>query len=368
MIEQPTTPPPALLADVRERFAAGDYPRAYQLGLHLWHHGSGADRRLGVQLAVRSAHRLGNYGDAVNLLPQALEAWADHAQAPEFFDLLGSAVMCFGGLAHYEDMIEAMRRLHSHPSRSGSLAYHVRARMLAAVGLGLLGDTWAGLRILSEAAGHLKSLAHMPEAELIEASVLANHAGVCVMSAWVHHDKGDIEGCKQQLTAAKQSATRARELALAHGEHRLAAFSDLHDAEFAIAWPTRQPPFDLTRLYSSLEHAKVHHLPGEVRTMSLVLAQSLYESGEHAQAAAVLDSIEAASRPEHDLSCRLRYWKLRHLVWRALGDATAAFAALEEWSALQRWHHAALLHAQSSTLRRRLELEHIYRQPWRNTA
>lgn len=346
-------------------YAAGDYAQAHHAALARWRTGRDGDEGRGSagRLAVHAAFRLGEHGSASDLLPAVMAETGLSATTQDRFDLLAVAVVVHGELADYAASIEALRQLHGHSARLASLPNHVRARGTAAVCLSLLGDCWAALRLLAEAAEHLRAL---PDAAALEATVRSNQASACLQAARMAHQAGDAEAVDASLGEADASTARTRELAAALGNARMAAFADVHAAESALLRERSAEALQL--LQPALAQARASGLDGHVRRLMLLQAQAQLACGDAPSADTTLDQVLLALHEGHEWSSRLEWFEQRHATRRALGDMASALEALQAWRALAARRHARQLEAQSRFLRLRLELEHLYRQPWRSSA
>lgn len=353
------------LEAARAAYAAGLYAQAHQSALAQWHTAPGGSEGRGSagRLAVHAAFRLGEYGSAGALLPAVMAETGLSATTQDRFDLLAVAVIVHGELAEYAASIDALRQLHGHSARLSSLPNHVRARGSAAVCLSLLGDCWAALRLLAEAAEHLRSL---PDAAALEATVRNNQASACLQAARMAQQAGDDMAFDAGLADADASVARACELAAQLGDTRMAAFADVHGAESALLRGRADEALAL--LQPALAQARASGLDGHVRRLMLLQAQAQLACGDAEAADTTLDQVLLALHEGHDWSSRLEWFERRHATRRALGDAASALEALQAWRALATRRHARQLEAQSRFLRLRLELEHLYRQPWRNAG
>ena len=102
------------------------------------------------------------------------------------------------------------------------------ARGTAAICFALLGDPWAGQRLLSELLGLFQGL---PSEASLETVARNNHCAVCLLVARAARDAGDDAGCSEALDHAEASLGRAREIVRQTGDHRLGAFVDVHGSE-----------------------------------------------------------------------------------------------------------------------------------------
>lgn len=92
------------------------------------------------------------------------------------------------------------------------------ARGTAAICFALLGDPWAGQRLLSELLGLFQGL---PSEASLETVARNNHCAVCLLVARAARDAGDDAGCSEALDHAEASLGRAREIVRQTGDHRL---------------------------------------------------------------------------------------------------------------------------------------------------
>lgn len=252
--------------------------------------------------------------------------------------------------------MEHLQLLQSAASRAGTLSDFVRARGTAANCFALLGDPWAGQRLLGELAGMF--VGGGPEPRL-EATVRTNHASVCLQIARLARQGGDVAACDEALEHAAASLERAREIAHQIADTRVAAFADVHAAELALLRGRAEAALAL--LEGAIAAADQADLWAHSRQLRLLEAEAWLGTGEAGRAKAYLAEVGARLNAGHELGARIRYHSQLQRVFSAEGDAGAALAQIERARALAQYHQFRQAHAQSRCLRARLEQEHLYR-------
>ena len=128
----------------------------------------------------------------------------------------------------FEALRDHLQRMQAAAVRAGSLADFVRGRGTAANAFALLGDPWAGQRLLSELAGMFQAGSNDRR---LEATVRNNHASACLQVARMARQGLDNAACEEALDHASASLERTREIALTLQDTRVAAFADVHQAD-----------------------------------------------------------------------------------------------------------------------------------------
>jgi hypothetical protein len=310
-----------------------------------------------TRLRCLAAYRLGELDDAAcsaERLVSAAQRGGQVAAAP--FDVLGVSVVAAGELARFDQCIEHLRLMQSAAARAGSLAEFVRGRGAAATAFALLGDLWAGQRLLSELAGMFQT----GSGELrLEATVRTNHASVCLQIARMARQGQDAAACDEALDHAAASLERTREIARDSKDLRIAAFADVHAAELALL--RSEPGPALVLLDGAVQRADSAGLWAHSRQLRLLEAEALLARGDVAGAHALLDAVASRLNEGHELSARIRFHSQMQRVLTLEGDSVGALAQLERARTIAQYRQYRQAHSQSRYLRARLELEHMYR-------
>jgi hypothetical protein len=311
-----------------------------------------------LRLRCLAAFRVGEMAAAADAAAELLACTDPSAEAGRSprFDVLAISVVACGELARFDDMLAQVREIQGLATRAGGLPAYVRARGTAATAFALMGDPWAGQRLLGELAGLFQGGRGTPA---LEATVRGNHASMCLLIARGARAAGDASAAAEALEHAQVSVARAREVAEAVGDRRVAAFADVHEAELALL--LGRGPEAPGRLDAAIAGADQRGLRAHARQLRLLDAEIRLACGDAAGALALLERVAAALGPQHELSVRIRCPAQLHDVRLALGDAAGARAALAAARALENERLYHQLRAQSQFLRTRLELEHLYR-------
>jgi tetratricopeptide (TPR) repeat protein len=308
-----------------------------------------------ARLCGMAAFRLGELDEALAHARRAIERVGISSAAPACFDMLAVTVVAAGELVRFDEAVEALRQLQSMAARSGVLVDHVRGRGSTAVLFSLLGDPWAGQRLLAETIGLFQGL---PDQRRLEATARNNHTAVSLQLARMALQGGDTAAAETAVDHAQASLDRVREIAAELGDPRMRAFADVHEGEIAMlsANPTRAG--DL--LGDAARAAEQSGLWAHVRQLNLLLAEARLAVADAQGAREHLQKVGERLGAAHDIGVRIRYHSALHRVWIGLQDNAQAVAHLERARELAQHRQYRQLRAQSSYLRTRLELEHLY--------
>jgi tetratricopeptide (TPR) repeat protein len=315
-----------------------------------------AARTEAVRLRTQAAFRLGELGEAADAAQALLDRLGGQAPSyPGRIRVLGVAVVAAAELARYEQALGHLQQMLSAASR-GSLEDYVRARGTAATCFALLGDPWAGQRLLSELLGMFQGL---PSEASLEAVARNNHAGVCMLVARLARDADDAPGCDEALDHAEASLERSRELVRLAGDQRLAAFLDVHASEAMLL--RGHAAAAIGPLQAAADHAAGAGLPAHTRQLLVLLAEACLGAGEPERALRLLRDVETTLREGHELGLRVRCMQLLQAALAATGEHEQALAQAARARTLEQSRLYHQLRTQSRFLRMRLELEHLYR-------
>jgi hypothetical protein len=316
-----------------------------------------AQRLQALRVRALAAFRLGELDEAARAAQELVdESTRDPTAARPPLDVLGTSVVAAGELARFDQAIDHLRLMLAAASRAGTLADFVRGRGTAATLFALLGDPWAGQRLLSELAGMFQAGAGEPR---LEATVRNNHASVCLQIARLAHHGGDTRGCEDALEHAQASIERARELLPASVDPRARAFANVHAGELALLRGDAEGALAL--LDGGIAHADAAQLWAHSRQLRLFEAEVQLLRGDAAAATAHLAVVAQRLDDGHEIGARLRYHDHLHRVHLARGEVAAALAEAERVRSLAAYRQYRQSKAQSQHLRTRLELEHLYR-------
>jgi hypothetical protein len=308
-------------------------------------------------LHCRSAFRVGEMAEAeraARSLLTRVDAGVETALSARF-DVLAVAVVACGELALYDNSLNHLRELLGLAARIGDLPSWVRARGSAANCFCLLGDLWAGQRVLAELAGAFMG----PDLEMrLEFTVRSNHVSASLLVARLAQAAGDPTAAEQALHEAGASVARGEEIAERLQDRRLTAFTQVHALERALlAGEQPAPSQALLEMISSAENAG---LDAHVRQLQLLRAELLLAQGAPAEALPVLQQLQARTSAGHELSSRIRLHEHLQRALRATGHTEAAHAARDEAERLSAFRSFRQAQAQSTFVRLRLELEHLH--------
>lgn len=315
-----------------------------------------AARTEAVRLRTQAAFRLGELGEAADAAQALLDRLGGQAPAyPGRLRVLAVSVVAAGELARFEQALGHLQQMLSAAAR-GSLEDYVRARGTAATCFALLGDPWAGQRLLSELLGMFQGL---PSEASLEAVARNNHAGVCMLVARLAREADDAAGCDEALDHAEASLERSRELVQLTGDPRLGAFVDVHASEVMLL--RGRAAETLGSLQAAADHAAGAGLPAHTRQLRALLAEACLSAGEPERALRLLRDVAATLREGHELRLRIRCGQLQQAALAATGQLEQALAQAARARALEQHLLYHQLRTQSRFLRMRLELEHLYR-------
>jgi tetratricopeptide (TPR) repeat protein len=320
-----------------------------------------AERIEAQRLHCLSAYRLGELDEAADEARAVVGMGAGAGQGdaapdhPGRFDVLTVGVVAAGELARYDESLEHLRALLALASRAGHLTAHVRGRGSAAVCFTLLGDPWAGRRVLAELIGLFQGL---PDQTRLEATARNNHASVCLQIARMAVQGADTEASADAAEHARASMERLREIAALLSDARLVAFADVHEGELALLCGHTAQALPL--LTDALARAEEAGLWAHTRQLHLLVAEALVQGADASAALTHLAAVGAKLGPGHELGARIRHHALLHRAHAALGHDAKALHHLERARELADYRHYRQQHAQSRFLRARLEMEHLY--------
>jgi tetratricopeptide (TPR) repeat protein len=354
--ELSSNPATADLASTQADYDAGRYICALHSAREFDLNEPSAD---GTALRLRclAAYRLGELDESAQaaLRLVALAASNERAQTLRF-DVLTVSVVASAELARFDQAIEHLRLVQQAASRAGSHTDFMRGRGTMANCFALLGDPWAGQRLLAELVGQFQG--GTPEPRL-EATVRSNHASVCLQIARLARQGDDAAGCDEALEHALASIERTREIAALLQDQRIGAFADVHAAELALLRGEHDSA--LTLLEGAVAHADAAGLWAHARQLRLLEAEALQSRGDSSAALALLQAVGERLDDGHELGARIRYHSQLQRVLAARGDSVAALDHFERARSLAQYRQYRQARAQSRFLRARLELEHLYR-------
>jgi len=316
-----------------------------------------AQRIEALRLRAQSAFRLGELDEAAESAQTLLAQLGDQAPTyPQRVAVLSVSVVAAGELALFDQALGHLQQILSTATRSGSFEDYVRARGTAATCFALLGDPWAGQRLLSELLGLFQGL---PSEAMLEAATRNNHVAVCLRIARMARDAGEGADFSEAIDHAEASLQRAAEIARQTGDTRLAAFADVHGSEAALL--RGEAASAAVRLQGAAEHADAAGLSAHARFLRVMQAEALNAAAAPERALTLLREVDTGLREGHDIGLRIRC--VQQLQRACI--ATGAHAEALQHAARARKIEQALLYkqlrAQSRYLRTRLELEHLYR-------
>lgn len=360
MQPQPSAPsPPGTLAQAQADYDAGRYTVALETARQIESRDGDGD---GTALRLRclAAYRLGELDEAAQAALRLVALTSRSELAPPLrFDVLTVSVVAAGELARFDQSIEHLRLVQQQASRAGTHNDFVRGRGTMATCFALLGDPWAGQRLLAELAGQFQASPGGEVERRLEATVRINHASVCLQIARLARQGGDAADCAEALEHAQASIERTREIAAQIGETRISAFADVHAAELALLHG--EPASALRLLQGTVAQADAAGLWAHARQLRLLEAEAMHARGENEAALARLDAVAASLNEGHEIGVRIRYHSQLQRVLSARGDHEAALSHFEQARTLAQYRQYRQARAQSRFLRARLELEHLYR-------
>lgn len=346
-----------LVDEAGRALEAGDYGRVLSLLAPVVARPPGREPLARVlSLLARASFRLGEYDDAVRHshdLLLAIDAGVQMALAPRF-SVLGVAAVACALIDRFEDAVGHAIAVQGVGKRLEAPEYRLRAHGTAATVIILLGDPWAGARMLD---GLVPAVRQAGGGRELEAAAQRNRAGCALILARLARDAGD--------PAARDAALRQAEAALAE-EAALVARSDARAADFVA-----EHRADLALLRGDV--AGCHRVldetasaggappvPGRLRALQLLRVEARLLAGDAHGACALADAMVPSLRAGHEVAYRLRLAALRADALAAAGRHEAAAEARRAHQRAVAAHHFAQTAALSRTARQRLELEHVW--------
>jgi tetratricopeptide (TPR) repeat protein len=353
-------PQPSLLLDrAQADYDAGRYIAALDAA-RLADAAEPASDGAALRLRCLTAFRLGELDEAAQAALRLVALTARHEPAqPLRFDVLTVSVVAAGELARFDQSIEHLRLVQQAASRAGTHHEFIRGRGTMANCFALLGDPWAGQRLLAELIGQFQASAGGASERRLEATVRVNHASVCLQIARLARQGGEEADCVDALEHAQASIERTREIALALQEARVAAFADVHAAELALL--RNEHDSALRLLHGAVTQADAAGLWAHARQLRLLEAEALHARGDHDAAWERLRTVGQRLGEGHEIGARIRWHSQLQRVLKARGEPTLALQHFEHARVLAQFRQYRQARAQSRFLRARLELEHLYR-------
>ena len=353
----PATNPDPNLAAAQQAFDDGRLQPALAAARAASSLGDPALRIDGLRLRALAAFRLGELDEAADAAQDLLAQLGDNALTyPSRVQVLSVSVVAAGELGRFDQALTHLQQMLAVASRGGSLEDYVRARGTAAICFALLGDAWAGQRLLSELLGLFQGL---PAEVPLEWATRNNHAGVSLRIARLARDGGDAPGCSEALDHAEASLQRSAEISRVARDAQQAAMADIHASELALL--RDQPAAAAAQLQTALAHPDMALLSPLVTLSRVMLAEAFNGSGEPGRALALVQDVNAGLREGHQLGLRIRCAQQLQRACTATGADAQALAHAARARQLEQALLYRQLHAQSRFLRMRLELEHLYR-------
>jgi hypothetical protein len=304
-----------------------------------------------------AAFRFGEMAECADVAQRLVPANATAPGLPSQWDtLLAMSVVASGELARFDQALAHLHGMLSMAKRAGDLSSYVRARGTAANCFVLMGDPWAGQRLLAELVGFFMGA---PQERALEATVRSNLCATYLIIAHWARRVGDTAAMTDAVDHAQINVDRSRELATQLAATRVHAFADVHAAELDML--RGEPQHALMVLPSAIEVAERAGLGAHVRHLQTTQAEAALDAQELAQTRDSLEAVGARLNDGHEIAIRIRF----HRAWQRLhtveGDAVSALQHSDAAWALLQARNYAQLQAQSRYLRTRLELEHLYR-------
>jgi tetratricopeptide (TPR) repeat protein len=323
--------------------AAGDAPATVQIEA--------------LRLQAQSAFHLGEQGETVAAVQALFERLGGGGLAyPSRSALLAISAVACGELARFDESLAHLQQMLSVAARGGSFEGYVRARSTAATCFALLGDPWAGQRLLSELLGLFQGL---PSEASLEAAVRNNHASICLRVVRLARDAGEAADVTEAIEHAQASLQRVREIVRLTGDARRGALADIYAAEMALL--RGDAAGSASQLQRAIEHADATGQSAHVRFLKVLQAEAFIAAGAPEQALAQLREVAPSIREGHCLGLRIRCVQQLHRACAAVGAHEEALDHAARARSLEQHLLYRQLHAQSRFLRSRLELEHLYR-------
>lgn len=304
-----------------------------------------------------AAFRVGELSECARAAVGAIALQASPATLePTWDDVLAVSVVAAGELAQFDQALAHLQLMLAMAKREGSLATYVRARGTAASCFALMGDPWAGQRLLAELAGFFMGV---PQERALEATVRSNLCSTYLLIAQWARRVGDTPALQDASDHAATNLALCRELGAALQSPRVLAFADVHGAELAIL--QGRPGEALAVLPAAIAAAQDSGFWAHTRMLRLTQVEAAMDAGQFDLVPDVLQRVAERLNEGHELMSRIRF----HRAWQRWqaqqGDSAAALTHADQaWTLLQHRNYLQL-QAQSRYLRTRLELEHLYR-------
>lgn len=342
----------------RQRFAEGRLVAAVELLAPIARKGLPATLVASVDhLQCVASFRLGHLTDSLacarsflHLVDPGIES-----EIEQRFSVLAVAVVASGELALYEESLQYLAELLALTRRLDGLSHYVRARGTAASAFFLLGDLWAAQRVLVAVSGEFDR----PHSEQrLETTLRCNHASQCFQLVRAAREAGDDAAARQALQDATASIRRATGTASELEDLRLVTYVRLHQVELSLL----QGELDQARhhLTLAMKDAQNAGLNAHWRHLQLLEAELLMATGSAPAAIEILEGLERAEHPTNELSTRIRLRDLQSRCLATLGRDVAALAARQAHDKLFAFRAYRQARAQSTLMRTRLELEHLF--------
>jgi tetratricopeptide (TPR) repeat protein len=309
------------------------------------------------RLRALAASRLGEQGEAVDAVRALFAQLGGDALAyPPRMALLAISAVANGELARFDESLGQLQQMLSVAARGGSFESYVRARSTAATCFALMGDPWAGQRLLAELLGLFQGL---PSEALLETAVRNNHASVCLRIARLARDAGEAAAGAEALEHADASLQRVREIVPLTGDARRRALADIYAAEMTLL--RGEAAASVGPLQRATEQADAAGQPAHGRFLRVLQAEACIGAGAPEQALVLLREVAVSIREGHCIGLRIRCVQQWQRACTAVGAHEEALGHAARSRGLEQQLLYRQLHAQSRFLRTRLELEHLYR-------
>jgi tetratricopeptide (TPR) repeat protein len=304
-----------------------------------------------------ASFRLGQLSDSLRCAQSFLTRVDSgiESEVEQRFSVLAVAVVAAGELALYEQSLQYLAELLTLSARLGDLSHYVRARGTAASAFLLLGDLWAAQRVLNALSGEFDR-AH--DEQRLETTMRCNHASLCLQLVRMAREADDAEAATQALQEAAVSVRRATSRASELQDLRLVIFVRLHEVELSMLQGHLEQAEQ--HLAHALHDAQSAGLNAHWRHMQLLEAELLLMRGTADRALPILEGLVAAEHAGNELSTRIRLHDLQCRCLSALGHHAAALSARQAHDKLQAARAFRQGRAQSTLMRTRLEMEHLF--------
>jgi tetratricopeptide (TPR) repeat protein len=310
-----------------------------------------------AQCRAMAAFQLGEMTECADAAVRvAPETASNPAVQADQASMLSASVVASCETLRFDQALAHLQQMLASARRSGDLASYMKARGTAANCFALMGDPWAAQRLLAELAGFF-----MPGANelAIETTVRGNLcATYLIIARWAKLGQ-DSESMEEAMTHAETNAQRSVELAASARSPRSKAFADVHLADIAIL--RGQPRQALGLLSAAIHSAEQAGFWGHVRALRVMQAEAALDAGELHAAHQALKAVAANLNEGHEISSRIRYYRLMQAWHTTQGQLAEAARQGQAALALEERRTYAQFLAQSKYLRTRLELEHLYR-------